>query len=753
MKSKIKRNIMVLLIILSMVSIQDLFIDSKNVYSDKDSITIKFAGDHNHPPYEYIDENGNYKGYNVDIIKAVADEMDLDIEIIPMAWNDAIIALDNKEIDGIIGMSQSKDRLEKYRFTSQTINNEQVIFTGKDTVHINELNDLVGLRVAYQKNDYNESLIIKLSDIMEFPKETLEEALVALENGEVDAVLGNKLVGTYHLQKNKMSKMIKIAGEPVSTVKYGPVIRKDDEELFILIEKGLEIIKKNKLDEKIYKKWFGEDISSVMIIYKAYEKQVIFIGIIIILIFVFLYLYNKKLQKEVLKRTCELEMANEGLIRHQKEIYNLAYYDSVTSLPNRVYFIEELDNIFENIGNAENRDKKFAILLLDLDKFKHINDTLGHNVGDHILKLLGTRLSNLIKEDDIVSRIGGDEYFILMRDADNNDVIKMANNIIEDFKKPYKIKDYELYLTTSIGIALYPEAGLDSQSMVKNADIALYKAKELGGNDYYFYGAEIQSKGLERMILLNQLRQAVENDQLVLYYQPQIDIKTNKIIGLEALVRWNHPDEGLLYPDKFIPLAEETGLIIQMGKWILKKALIQGKQWIESGHDITISVNISAKQFQYKGFIGDIINILSDSELDFKNLILEITETTAISDIDHTLKILDTLKKLGIAVAIDDFGTGYSSLNYLNEMSVSELKIDRSFIWDIEKNQKNKMIANTIMVLAKQLELKVTAEGVENIEQLEILKEMGCDTAQGYYFSKPVSKEKIDEMLNEKSPK
>lgn len=751
MRSRIRKNTIVSLIILTLLLVQSPFVDSKSVGAINNLNTIKFAGDYNHPPYEYIDENGSFKGFNIDIINAIANEMDLKIEIIPMEWKDAVLALDNNEVDGIIGMSQNEERLAKYNFTSPTVINEQVIFARKDIVHINELDDLEGLRVAYQQNDYNESLILGVPHVVTFPKNDQEDALAALGNGEVDAALANKLVGLYHLQRNKMTELIKIVGEPISTVNYGLAIGKDNEELLQVLEKGLETIKKNKIYDKIYKKWFGEDISYTKMIYTTYRKQIIFVVSIISFIFLFLYFYNKKLQKEVLKRTCQLEIANKDLIEQQKEIYNLAYYDSVTSLPNRIYFKEELDNIFENI---EQRKDLFAVLLLDLDRFKHINDTLGHNVGDHILKLLGTRLSKLVKEGDIVARVGGDEYFILINSVSHRDnAIEMARNVIEDFKKPYRVKDYELYLTTSIGIALYPEGGLDSQSIIKNADLALYKAKDFGGNSYYLYGAEIESKGLEKMMLLNQLRQAVENNQLVLHYQPQIDILTGKIRGLEALIRWNHPEKGLLYPDKFIPLAEESGLIIQMGEWILKEALTQGKKWIDLGHDIIISVNISAKQFQHRGFINEVINALNESGLDSKNLTLEITETIAISDIDYTLNVLSRLKKLGIAVAIDDFGTGYSSLNYLNEMSVNELKIDRSFICDIEKNHKNKMISNTIIVLAKQLGLKVTAEGVENLEQLQILKEMKCDIAQGYHFSKPVAKEEIHRMINEKSPK
>ncbi len=255
------------------------------------------------------------------------------------------------------------------------------------------------------------------------------------------------------------------------------------------------------------------------------------------------------------------------------------------------------------------------------------------------------------------------------------------------------------------------------------------------------------------MMLLNQLRYAVEYDELVLHYQPQIDISTGEIRGVEALVRWNHPERGLLYPDEFIYLAEESGFIIQMGEWIIRQACLDGKKWQDEGKEIIVSVNISSKQFQQDDFVNKVTEIINESGLNPRNLTLEITETIAISDIKHTIEVLNRLRSLGIAVAIDDFGTGYSSLSYLNEMSVNELKIDRSFIWDIERNDKNKLISNTIIVLAKQLGLRVIAEGVENSEQLYILKEMNCDIAQGYHFSRPVTKERIDEMILESHAK
>lgn len=749
MKTKARRFIIILLTILNLILFQSLLGKGDNPVFAENRKVFKFAGDLNHPPYEYVDDNGVFKGYNIDIINAIAHATGLDIEIIPMEWNDAVLALSNKEVDGIIGMSQNEERLKKYKFISPTVVNEQVIFVNKDTVHINSIEDLEGLRVAYQRNDFNESIALQIPNVIGICKAEQVESLIALENGEVDAALGNKIVGKYHLQKRKTTEKIKIIGEPIKLAKYGPAVSKDNIELFNILEKGLEQIRKNRTYDKIYKKWFGEDSGYGKMILDMYRDELLMGALSIVLIFLFLYFYNKRLQKEVFKRTKELEIANKDLTRHQKEIYNLAYYDSITSLPNRLYFVEELNSIYDNI---EEQVQQFGMLFLDLDRFKHINDTLGHNVGDYILKLLGMRLSKLVKEGDIVARVGGDEFFILANNINEEETINLSRRILDDFKKPYYIRDYELYLTTSIGIAFYPDGGLDTQTLIKNADLALYKAKDLGGNSYYIYGEEIESKGFEKMMLLNLLRNAVANDQLTLYYQPQIDIISEEIIGLEALVRWNHPEKGLVFPDKFIPLAEETGLIIQMGEWILKKACMDAKGWIDKGKNIIMSVNISAKQFQHRGFVNEVLEAIKESKLNPKNLTLEITETTAISDINHTLSILNKLKVLGIRVSIDDFGTGYSSLSYLNEMNVNELKIDRSFIWDIEKNNKNKMISNAIILLAKQLGLKVIAEGVENLEQLVILKEMNCDIAQGYHFSRPIPKEKIDEMFNEKSP-
>lgn len=715
-----------------------------NIFADESSKVYRFAGDHNHPPYEYVNNKDEFIGFNIDIIEAVAKDQNINIEIIPMEWNSAISSLNRGDIDGIIGMSKSEKREKLFDFVSPSLILEEVIFSRTENVTINTLEDLEGLKVAYQVNDKSQEHALKIRKVVAMPKEDQESALMALKNKEVDAVLGTRLVGIYHLQKNNLMDQIQVVGDPINTSEYGMVVSKDNIELHKKLEEGLINIKKDNLYDRTYNKWFRKSETTIFETIRKYKTEVIVISISISLIILFLAIYNNLLKRKVKKRTKELEKANNGLLEQQKEIYNLAYYDPITSLPNRIKFVKELDKIIEK---AESGDL-FAVLFLDLDRFKYVNDTLGHDNGDYILKLLSGRLNDVMGEKDLLAKAGGDEYFILHTDIQElEELIFLTSKIIDVFKEPFFIDDYEIFLTTSIGVAMYPDAGLDSGSLIRNSDLALYKAKELGGNSYYIYGKEIKSQGFDRMLLLNQLRHAVEEDQLVVHYQPQIDIKTGEMVGVEALMRWNHPEKGLLYPDKFIPLAEESGLIIGMGYWILEKACIEGKKWINKGKDIKVSVNISGKQFQQKDFVEWVMEALKIANLNPRKLILEITETIAISNIKHTITIFNKLKELGIAVAIDDFGTGYSSLSYLSEMGVNELKIDRSFIWDLETNEKNKTISNAIIVLAKELDMKVTAEGVETLEQLLILKDMDCDKVQGYYFSKPVTKEEIDKLI------
>ncbi|HFL3828677.1 TPA: EAL domain-containing protein [Clostridioides difficile] len=716
-----------------------------NPVEERNKIKLTIAGDKDFPPYEFIDNKNKYKGFNVDIMRAIEKVMDIEIELIPMRWTDVIIALENKEVDAIQGMSKTPSREEKYLFTQSTIINSHAIFIKKDINYIKSIDDLKGVRVSYQIGDSNEERIKEIPFAIMVPRYNQMEAIQALLDGEADAFIGNKIMAKYYLNKMKSANKIKIVGEALSETAYGPATLAENKLVYTILEQGLEKIKKNGTYDKIYERWFGSQLSFSKHMIRLYMKQIIGVGAFIIIVLLILSIWNQKLKTEVSKRTKELEVANKNLKSQQDSIYSLAYFDSVTCLPNRLYFIEELK---ETIGNID--DERIAVLYLDLDRFKHINDTLGHNIGDNILRLVGARLRKLIDEGDLLSRGVGDRYLILLKNIENErEAISIAEKIIKDFTEVFLVNNYELYLTMSIGIAIYPEGGKNSVSLIKNAEIALYKAKDMGGNSYFKYDKKIEKDEYENLMLLNELRQAVINEEFVLYYQPKINIQTEEIIGMEALIRWESPKRGLVFPDKFIPLAEDTGLIVSIGEWVLKEACIQNKKWIDMGYKPRrISVNISARQFQHYNFLDTVSRILKETGLEVKNLGLEITETTVISDIKYTIDVLDKLKELGVFIVMDDFGTGYSSLSYLKEMNIDEIKIDRGFVWNLEDDEKNRAISKTIILLAKQFSILVTAEGVETKEQLNILKSFGCDKAQGYYFSKPIPAEEFETLLD-----
>ncbi|WP_453993755.1 EAL domain-containing protein [Bacillus nitroreducens] len=423
-----------------------------------------------------------------------------------------------------------------------------------------------------------------------------------------------------------------------------------------------------------------------------------------------------------------------------EEKYNyLAYHDDLTGLPNRRYIQKEIETLIKK------DQPKLAILFLDLDRFKVINDTFGHSMGDLLLIEVSKRLSNCLEEDDLLARVGGDEFTFLLKNIKDEDyVIQKAEQIIDQFKEPITINSNQFHTSISIGIAIYPDQPFSLREFMIIADNAMYKAKTQGKNKYFLYNSEMFQHIKEELKIVAELRYAIENEELILHYQPQVCITTKEIIGLEALVRWNHPDLGLIPPNKFIPFAEESGLIIDIGEWIIKKVCIQNNRWQRSGmKPIKVSVNLSAHQFHKENLVKYVRKVLDETEFDPTCLVLEITESMAM-DVEHALKVLDDLKEIGVGISIDDFGTGYSSLNSLKQFPIDYLKIDRSFVSDIMKDDNDKDIVRAIITLAHNLNLRVIAEGVETEEQLAFLQKNKCDYIQGYLFSKPLSSEDFE---------
>ncbi len=426
-----------------------------------------------------------------------------------------------------------------------------------------------------------------------------------------------------------------------------------------------------------------------------------------------------------------------------------ANYDTLTELPNRNLL---QDRLGQALTYARRHSSGLAAMFIDLDYFKNINDSLGHDVGDLLLKQVAVRLSGCVREGDTVARQGGDEFVAILSDiAAEEDVTTVTRKIIKTFADPFAIGGHELYITCSIGIALYPKDGEDTSTLLKNADSALYRAKEQGRNNSQFYTAEMNVKALERLVLENNLRHAIERGEFMVYYQPQVDLRTGQINGMEALVRWRHPELGMVPPAKFIPVAEESGLILPLGEWVLRTACAQNKAWQDAGlRPVCVAVNLSARQFRHQDLVALVAGILQETGLDPALLELELTESLLMQNVEATIETLTRFKAMGVKSSIDDFGTGYSSLSYLKRFPIDTLKIDQSFVRNITTDPDDAAIAKTIISMAHEMRLRVIAEGVETEEQRSFLRLRHCDEMQGFFFSKPVPAEEFEILLRER---
>jgi len=425
---------------------------------------------------------------------------------------------------------------------------------------------------------------------------------------------------------------------------------------------------------------------------------------------------------------------------------NRSAYDQLTQLPDRMLFTQQLTR---SIAMAEEQNTMLGVAFLDLDRFKNINDTLGHEAGDCLLQQVAERLKSCLRGYDVVARWGGDEFTLLLfglRSAE--DVSNIGERILQRLTAPFHVQGQELYVTASLGIALAPYDGEDGQTLLRNADAAMYQAKAKGRNNYQVYFEEINADARVQLNLETDLRKALDKNELFLCYQPQVDLQSGQWIGLEALIRWQHPVLGLISPAKFIPIAEESGLIEPIGRWVLQAACAQYQRWRKTGFpSLRLAVNLSAHQFHRSHLVRSIMQILKASGLDPQYLELEVTESAAMDDVTSAIETLKELSNAGMQIAMDDFGTGYSSLSVLKHFPLDTIKIDRSFVMDLVDSPSDAAIASTIIALAKGLNFKVLAEGIETPEQVAVLSEMGCDHAQGYWFSRPLTVQRIDEML------
>ena len=434
---------------------------------------------------------------------------------------------------------------------------------------------------------------------------------------------------------------------------------------------------------------------------------------------------------------------------HEDQLQKMAHYDALTGLPNRVLFNDRLQLAIET---AKHDQKKVALLFIDLDRFKEINDSFGHNAGDEILKTVSQRLKNIIGEKDTVSRLGGDEFSIIVEGVDKaEDVSILAKKILNVLSQEIMLDDNTLYISTSIGISMFPGDGGSSQNLLKYADSAMYKAKDEGRNNFQYYNSSMTELAFERVVMEASLRIAIKEEELVVYYQPQIDGRTDVIIGMEALVRWNHPSLGLVSPGRFISLAESTGIIVKLDRIVMKTAMRQFSKWYESGlNPGTLAMNLSVKQLKEEDFIDNLKSLLKDTGCKPEWIELEVTEGQIMTNPEEAIKILKRISDLGITLAVDDFGTGYSSLAYLKKLPIDKLKIDQVFVKDLPDDEEDSAITKAVIALASSLNLRVLAEGVETKEQKEFLVNNGCNNIQGYFYFPPMSATEMEEVLKPK---
>lgn len=478
---------------------------------------------------------------------------------------------------------------------------------------------------------------------------------------------------------------------------------------------------------------------------------------------------QQNLEHTVRERTHELEQANAALEaeiqerrRSEEIIREMAYYDSLTRLPNRVFFKAELERA---LSDARVQDRCLAVMFIDLDHFKRINDTLGHHMGDELLRLAGARLYACLRGDEEtggveptaakVARLGGDEFTLLVPDVGSpENAGDIAQRCIDAFSYPFKLEGFQVQVTPSIGIACYPDDGETAEALLKNADTAMYHAKRKGRENFVFYAPEMSTLAYAKLALENRLRSALEQTQFLLYYQPKVDARTGQMVGVEALLRWNHPEQGIIVPDDFIALAEETRLIIPIGEWVLREACRQHTAWRDAGlGELPIAINISGAHFRQSHLLSMVCEVLSEFEIGDDMIEIEVTESLLMDDIERTAATLSQLQDAGVRVTIDDFGTGYSSLAYLRRFPVNALKIDRCFVEKIDESEEDAAITQAIIMLAQSLNLQVIAEGVETVAQSQMLIEQGCHTLQGFLYGSGMSATEIGRLLRERLPR
>lgn len=702
------------------------------------------------PPVAFKDKQGQWRGISIDTLQAIADEKGWKLEFVENSYSDLLKDFENEKIDLISMMAYSDKRAQKYTFSKiSLISNWGLLYSRPDS-EISSLLDLDGKRVGVMKNNIHDrafrnlakkfGLNIKIVELANF-----RDVMKSVQAGEIDAGVANRLFGALNANKYNLVET-GIIFNPIN-IHYSS-LNPNNKVILNIIDQKLRDYKANK--DSIYftsiQRWMNLNSDSTS------YRWLIWVTVGLVSLVIVMLGLTVLLNRQVAIRTHELQLEVEERREAERKLDELAYYDSLTKLPNRISLLEHLKVA---IGRARRKKNKIAVLFIDIDRFKTVNDTLGHDAGDQLIIKISKRLQTCLRDEDSIHRFGGDEFVAILQDiTDLPSVTHVTKRMLNSLSKPVKISSTEIFSSVCIGISLYPDDDDNIENLLKYADAAMYHAKEQGGNNYQFYNQEFTQRIQKRLDLESRLRRALENEEFLLHYQPIYNLKDQKLIGVEALIRWQDPEHGLIMPDEFIPFAEEAGLIIPIGDWVLEQACKQVVEWDAQGFkNLHLAVNISSLQFNYGKLYSNVISILNKTGLAAQRLELEITERIFLNITDNVKNTLDKLTHDGIKLSIDDFGTGYSSLSYLKKLPIDTLKIDRSFIMGIPEDKDDVQIAATIITMAHGLGMDVVAEGIETKEQLQYLISLNCGRGQGYFLSKPLPAENITQLLKTQSNK
>jgi len=696
-----------------------------------DHQVIRLASDVNWPPFEYFDESGRYRGVASDYIRLIERKLGVTfIESPQNPWHEIVDKVKHRELDMFSLAMETPQRSEYALFTQPYVSNAMVVVTKNNIEFVPGVDGLFGKTIALESGYASLDLISHhYPELKTRTYTNSERALTAVARGEAFAYIGNIATTSYIIQENGLTNL-RVSGEIPLRFELSMGVRNDWPELVSILNKALSSITAQER-ATIFSKWVK---------LQQVEKQLpwigifIFIAIAILIILVVLY-WNYILNRTVKERT--------HLLEYQ------AQHDALTDLPNRTALITRLE---QHLALAERDDEQLAVLFIDLDDFKKVNDTLGHSVGDNLLKAVAERLRKTLRRSDVISRFGGDEFVIVIGGLIHPDDIEViCCELLKAIKAPYKLGNRNISMSLSIGIARFPNDGLDAEALLQNADTAMYASKYKGGDHFHFFSGHMNAQVHRRMLVEEELLKSLENKEIELHYQPIMDLKTNQPVKFEALSRWHSKRLGSVCPVEFINVAEHNGFILQLGDYVLEAALntcqrLRADFRLEFG----MAVNVSPRQLREGDFVKRASELLERIKLPAECLVMEITEGVLIKHQDRAEEMLAQLTDAGIKLAMDDFGTGYSSLSYIRKYPFSTLKIDREFVQDITHDRQSYELIESIVAMAKSMHIEVVAEGVETLEQHQKLKEIQCDKAQGYYYSRPLKEADLYKWLEER---